>query len=114
MAKTLTHKLVYRPREVSEFYDLTKDPKELVNLFGDASVAEVQKKMTDDLLQWYIDTTDVSPIAVDNVGYPTSTSAEWNRTQADEFWWQKYNPNVHLELTTHRANGEPLLPNEGL
>jgi choline-sulfatase len=114
MAKTLSHKLVYRPREVSEFYDLAKDPKELVNLFGDASVASVQKKMTDDLLQWYLETTDVSPITVDNVGYPANSSSDWNQTQFEEFWWEKYNPNIHSELKTHRANGELLAPNEGL
>jgi hypothetical protein len=114
MARTLSHKLVYRPDEVSEFYDLAKDPKELVNLFGDASVASVQKKMTDDLLQWYLETTDVSPITVDNVGYPANSSSDWNQTQFEEFWWEKYNPNIHSELKTHRANGELLAPNEGL
>jgi hypothetical protein len=60
MARTLSHKLVYRPDEVSEFYDLAKDPKELVNLFGDASVAGVQKRMLGDMLQWYLETSDTT------------------------------------------------------
>merc|ERR1712070_950528 len=34
MMRNLTHKLVYRPREKSELYDFTKDPRELNNVWG--------------------------------------------------------------------------------
>ena len=55
----------YRPREVSELYDLTTDPRELVNLWGTPSVAVVQQRMLDGLLNWFQETTDVTPLAVD-------------------------------------------------
>ena len=63
MAKTLTHKLVFRPREVSEFYDLVKDPRTLTNLWGKPEVGGAQQTMLDGLLKWYQETTDVAPLA---------------------------------------------------
>lgn len=67
MAKTLKHKLVFRPREVSEFYDLVKDPRTLTNLWGKPEVADARQTMLDGLLKWYQETTDVAPLAEDDV-----------------------------------------------
>ena len=64
MAKTLKHKLVYRPREVSEFYDLTKDPRELTNLWNssdlDAAALSAKKELLGGLLTWFVETSDTT------------------------------------------------------
>lgn len=61
MARTLTHKLVYRADgDSSELYDLTTDPKELVNLYDAPAVAEVQKQLLGEMLQWYQETSDTT------------------------------------------------------
>jgi choline-sulfatase len=106
MARTLSHKIVYRPDGVSEFYDLAKDPRELTNLWNDPAVAAVQHGMLTDLLQWYQETTDVTPIAVDSVGYPSShLTGGVAHTRTEPFWWEKYNPHLHPELNTHAVDG---------
>jgi hypothetical protein len=108
MARTLKYKLVFRPREVSEFYDLTKDPRELANLWGAPAVAEAQQGMLDGLLRWYQETTDVAPLAQDDVGFP----ARRNRTAPDaerrEAWWQRFNPVLHPDLRTETVDGHPI------
>lgn len=61
MARTLTHKLVYRAEgDVSEFYDLVHDPKELNNLWNTAGVASVQAHLLGEMLQWYQETSDTT------------------------------------------------------
>ncbi len=109
MARTLTHKLVYRPREVSEFYDLTADPRELTNLWGHESVAAVQQEMLDGLLRWYQETTDVTPIAVDSVAYPANhTGANGNGGKKAELWWERFNPVLHPIYREMTVDGNPL------
>lgn len=46
MMRNLTHKVVYRPKGISELYDYTKDPLELENLWGAAEYSSVQKVAT--------------------------------------------------------------------
>ena len=41
MAKSSTHKLVYRPEGVSELYDLATDKRELNNVYSDPKYQEV-------------------------------------------------------------------------
>ena len=61
MARTLTHKLVYRADgEASELYDLTRDPKELANIYDSPAVAAVQKKLLGEMLQWFQETSDTT------------------------------------------------------
>ena len=106
MARTLKWKLVYRPREVSEFYDLTQDPRELVNLFGKPEVAAVQQEMLEGLLRWYQETTDVTPIQEDPLGYPANhTSPDQPR---EEYAWERYNPYFHREYMKYAVDGTPL------
>ncbi len=50
----------------SELYDLSADPRELVNVFGDPSFAAVQAQMLSDLLNWYVLTSDVTEDVYDN------------------------------------------------
>ena len=42
MAKTATHKLVYRPEGVSEMYDLATDKRELNNVYSNPKYQEVR------------------------------------------------------------------------
>ena len=108
MARSLKYKLVYRPREVSEFYSLVEDPRELRNLFGTPQVAEQQQRMLAGLLRWYQDTTDVTPIAVDDVGYPANhTLPAFSAPRAEE-WWQRFNPHLHPHLLSTTVDGHAL------
>ena len=61
MIRTLEHKLIHRPGEVSELYDLKKDPRELRNLHADPAYAGVRARMERRLLDWYVRTADAVP-----------------------------------------------------
>ena len=87
---------------MSELYDLTTDPRELVNLWGKPSVAVVQQRMLDGLLKWFQETTVVTPLAVDNVGYPDNHTSPDER---EEFWWETFNPMLHPILQTMTVDG---------
>lgn len=74
MIRNATHKLVYRPRGESEFYRLDVDPRELNNLFptasNDPSVAAAVQALTAQLLEWYTQTADVTPVEEDDRDAP--------------------------------------------
>jgi choline-sulfatase len=70
MIRTLTHKLVYRPDDRSELYDLVKDPRELNNVYGSAAYRNVQAQLLVDLMNWYVRTSDVAPVQKDPRGIP--------------------------------------------
>ncbi len=70
MIRTATHKLVDRPGDVSELYDLAADPHELKNRHGQPRYAAVQRQLERRLLDWYIHTSDVVPFARDPRGFP--------------------------------------------
>lgn len=72
MIRTRRHKLIYRPLEVSELYDLEADPRELHNRYGDSDYAEVQQALERRLLQWYVHTSDVTPWERDSRSFPDS------------------------------------------
>lgn len=71
MMRNASVKLVYRPLGVSELYNVTADPRELVNLWGDAAYAGVQATMLSDLLGWLVRTSDVTPLVDDDRGEPS-------------------------------------------
>ena len=62
MIRTASHKLVFRPKDVSEFYDLAADPQELHNRYDDPSLADVRRRLERRILEWYVHTSDVVPI----------------------------------------------------
>ena len=68
--RTQTHKLVYRPDGVNELYDYATDPQELYNRYDDPAYAAVQAQLTTRLLEWLIQTGDVTPFAQDPRGLP--------------------------------------------
>ena len=70
MVRTQTHKLIHRPDGVSELYDLTADPQELHNVHGQAAFASVQASLEHRLLDWYVQTSDVTPLDEDPRGFP--------------------------------------------
>jgi arylsulfatase A-like enzyme len=59
MCRTQTHKYVRRLYEKDELYDLIDDPQELNNLIGDPAYAEIQMKLKDRLLTFFLETGDV-------------------------------------------------------
>ena len=61
MLRTLEYKLIHRPGEVSELYDLKKDPRELRNLHGEPAYAQVRAQLERQLLDWYVRTADAVP-----------------------------------------------------
>lgn len=74
------------------------------NLWGTAEVADAQQEMLNGLLQWYQETTDVTPLATDAVGFPTNHSSPPDA----ELWWQKFNPVLHPQYQTMTVDGNPL------
>ncbi len=70
MIRTLTHKLIYRPDDQSELYDLAKDPRETRNLYGHPSYAAVESRLFHELMDWYVRTSDVAPKQRDPRGFP--------------------------------------------
>ena len=70
MIRTPTHKLVHRPDGLSELYDLRADPKELDNRHGDRALVEVRRDLERRLLDWYVQTSDVTPWDEDPRGFP--------------------------------------------
>jgi arylsulfatase A-like enzyme len=72
MLRTLTHKLIVRPGDVSELYDLTADPQELHNVYGQPAYAPIQRQLEHRMLEWYVHTSDVVPFDRQPRGFPDS------------------------------------------
>jgi arylsulfatase A-like enzyme len=70
MMRNATAKLVFRPRGSSELYDMAADPRELFNVFENASYAALRAELTDGLLRWLVLTSDVTPMDDDPRGLP--------------------------------------------
>lgn len=70
MIRTLEHKLIYRPDDQSEFYDLKTDPHEVHNLYGDATYRTHQEQLFHQMMDWYVRTADVAPRQTDARGLP--------------------------------------------
>ncbi|NOY82294.1 MAG: sulfatase-like hydrolase/transferase [Kiritimatiellaeota bacterium] len=70
MLRTATHKLVRRSTGQHELYDLTRDPRELNNVYGAAEYAQVCRRLEQRLMDWYLWTSDVVPPDEDPRGFP--------------------------------------------
>jgi len=70
MIRTLDWKLVYRPDEVSELYDLQADPRELHNVYALPEQVCVRDALERRLLDWLVQTSDVVPWDEDPRGLP--------------------------------------------
>lgn len=62
MIRTMTHKLIRRPFGVDELYDLVEDPLELRNVYGSERYSDVQHRLEQELLDWYVTTSDIVPL----------------------------------------------------
>mmetsp|Transcript_45736 Transcript_45736/g.99370 ORF Transcript_45736/g.99370 Transcript_45736/m.99370 type:complete len:553 (-) Transcript_45736:346-2004(-) len=71
MRRNLTHKVVYRPRGDSELYDMVSDPRELNNLWDDPAHKGTRDSLVAGLLEWLVQTVDVSPMHADPRETPT-------------------------------------------
>ena len=69
MIRTATHKLVHRPTGICELYDLIADPQELTNRHADPQYAEIRGQLERRLLDWLIQTSDVTPFEMDPRGF---------------------------------------------
>jgi arylsulfatase A-like enzyme len=69
MARTTTHKLIYRPDGLSELYDLQADPHELTNRYEDSALAPARSALERELLDWYVQTADTTPFQEDPRGF---------------------------------------------
>jgi len=49
------------PGDVDELYDLDADPDELINLAGEAALADVVREHREYILHWLIETEDTLP-----------------------------------------------------
>jgi arylsulfatase A-like enzyme len=65
MIRTREHKLIVRPGDVSELYDLSQDPRELHNRYGESSYRDIRLSLTARMLDWYVQTADVAPFDKD-------------------------------------------------
>ncbi len=72
--RTPNFKMVLRPAGTSELYDLRKDPRELYNIYGDRSYAGTRDELRQQMLDWYIHTSDVAPNKHDPRGFPKMKS----------------------------------------
>jgi choline-sulfatase len=83
MIRTATHKLVRRPATGEhELYDLTKDPRELENVYQDPQYAGVRTELLERMLDWYVETADAVPTDPDPRGMPPQ-SVYWRRLGLD-------------------------------
>lgn len=71
MIRNRTHKLVYRASGISELYELKADSRELNNLFTEPSAANLRSELQSSLLDWYVQTADVTPSALDTRSPPS-------------------------------------------
>jgi len=70
MIRTLRHKLIYRPDDQSELFDLEKDPREVRNVYGQSGYAKAQDELFHGIIDWYVRTSDVTPKQLDPRGFP--------------------------------------------
>lgn len=65
MVRTKQWKFIKRLYELDELYDLENDPAELHNLIDDKQYEEIRQSMLEHMINWYLETSDVVPFALD-------------------------------------------------
>lgn len=76
--RTARWKLIYDMMGYGQLYDMTRDPHELVNLFGRPAVATEQAVMMADLTRWSIRLQDALPTGPQNAKYRTKWARPHN------------------------------------
>lgn len=72
MVRTGTHKLIRRTKQANELYDLQNDPQELKNMYDHPAYQGVRHELEQELLDWYLRTSDVTPWYEDPRGLPNT------------------------------------------
>ncbi len=70
MVRSETHKLIRRTQQIHELYDLKRDPHELQNVYEQADFRSIRDELEQELLDWYLRTSDVTPWYEDPRGLP--------------------------------------------
>ncbi|MCF7855541.1 MAG: sulfatase-like hydrolase/transferase, partial [Candidatus Pacebacteria bacterium] len=70
MIRTATHKLIWRPNDTHELYDLARDPNELNNVYMDTEYQPVRELLINRMMDWYVHTADAVPFHRDPRGFP--------------------------------------------
>lgn len=70
MVRTAGRKLVRRSTGAHELYDLAQDPRELTNVYDEPTYATSRAALEQQLLDWYLRTSDVTPWGEDPRGIP--------------------------------------------
>jgi choline-sulfatase len=81
MIKTGSHKLIFRPGDKSELYDLREDPEELCNVYGREEYLEVQRQLERRILEWYLHTSDVVPFDRQTRGYSSQVRKKFEQQE---------------------------------
>ena len=68
--RTASHRLSIVPQDINELYDLQSDPSEIRNCYKDSAHHGVRQQLESRLLNWLVQTSDVTPFAVDARGFP--------------------------------------------
>lgn len=69
MIRTEEFKYIYCPGDTDEFYDLRKDPKEVINIISNPEVKPIVDSLKERLLRWMLDTVDAVPFKWDKRGF---------------------------------------------
>jgi arylsulfatase A-like enzyme len=59
--RTLQFRLIYRPDDQSELYDLRADPRELNNVYGNAKYRDAQAELFRRVMDYYVRTSGIAP-----------------------------------------------------
>ena len=67
MVRTKTHKFIFNATDISELYDLARDPHEQRNVIKDPAYATVKEELKERLLTYLKDTQDRSAFRMEFV-----------------------------------------------
>jgi choline-sulfatase len=70
MIRNMRYKLVIRSNHQDELYDMQQDPLELNNLINDDNLRNIKSQLKNQMLDWYIATSDVVPFGRDDRSLP--------------------------------------------
>ncbi|MBT5877133.1 MAG: sulfatase-like hydrolase/transferase [Candidatus Latescibacteria bacterium] len=72
MIRTIDHKLIRRTNGEHELYHMAHDPLELCNVYGASEYEQTRRDLEQRMLDWYMETSDVTPWTPDPRGFPRS------------------------------------------
>ncbi|MBD3290528.1 sulfatase-like hydrolase/transferase [candidate division KSB1 bacterium] len=70
MIRNRKYKLVLRSNNQNELYDMHEDPLELANVIHKPEYEQIKQRLKDEMLDWYMRTSDVVPFGRDDRSLP--------------------------------------------